>query len=42
MHKSKYMNMAGDMAMTKLMPKPDISITISMAGGVAYPLWLQE
>ena len=27
------MNMAGDMAMTKLMPKPDISITISMAGG---------
>ena len=33
MHKSKYMNMAGDMAMTKLMPKPDISITISMAGG---------
>ena len=25
--------MAGDMAMTKLMPKPDISITISMAGG---------
>ena len=33
MHKSKYMNMAGDMAMTKLMPKPDISITISMTGG---------
>jgi hypothetical protein len=33
MHKSKYMNMAGDVAMTKLMPKPDISITISMAGG---------
>ena len=27
------MNMSGDMAMTKLMPKPDISITISMAGG---------
>ena len=27
------MNMAGDMAMTKLMPTPDISITISMAGG---------
>ena len=27
------MNMAGDMAMTNLMPKPDISITISMAGG---------
>jgi hypothetical protein len=33
MHKSKYMNMAGDVAMNKLMPKPDISITISMAGG---------
>ena len=27
------MNMAGDVAMNKLMPKPDISITISMAGG---------
>ena len=33
MHKSKYFDKAGEMAMNKLMPKPDISITISMADG---------
>ena len=33
MHKSKYFDKAGEMAISKLMPKPDISISISMAGG---------
>ena len=37
MHKSKYMKMAGDMAMDKLRPKPDISFTISMKGGGGLP-----
>ena len=33
MHKSKYFDKAGEMAISKLMPKPDISISINMAGG---------